>query len=207
MSPTSRSTRRRRATSQRPARQGGREALVQRRGRRRGGRQLRLRPTARAACCYAPGNDPFVITVGAVDIDGTKRAERRLRRSVVGLRLHVRTASRSRSSRLRAATWSARCRRARRSRSSARTRSSAPGYIQLSGTSFAAPVDLGRRGADPGQAPDLHARSGEGRADGVGARPVPNAGSGLGRRRRAPDVRWPRGSCTRRTRTGRSTGT
>ena len=32
-------------------------------------------PTARAASMFAPGNDPFVITVGAVDLDGSVKLE------------------------------------------------------------------------------------------------------------------------------------
>ncbi len=35
---------------------------------------------------YSPGNDPFVITVGALDINGTADPSRRQRRSVVVLR-------------------------------------------------------------------------------------------------------------------------
>jgi len=46
-----------------------REAVVQRRHGRRGGRQLRL-PNGPSGVPYAPGNDPFVITVGAADMDG-----------------------------------------------------------------------------------------------------------------------------------------
>ena len=58
----------------------------------------------------------------------------------------------------------------------------APGYIQLSGTSFAAPVDLGGCGADPGQTPGLHARPGEGRADGPheACRRAPSGSVGVG---------------------------
>ena len=39
---------------------------------------------------FAPGNDPFVITVGAADIGTSTRRGRRHRRAVVGLRLHAR---------------------------------------------------------------------------------------------------------------------
>ena len=57
-----------------PPRHGGREALV-RRCRRRGA--LRATTAARTGLAervrYAPGNDPFVITVGALDIGGTER--------------------------------------------------------------------------------------------------------------------------------------
>ena len=42
---------------------------------------------------YAPGNDPFVITVGAVDIGGTARRRATTRGAVVGVRLARRTAS------------------------------------------------------------------------------------------------------------------
>ena len=38
---------------------------------------------------FAPGNDPFVITVGAADIGETARDRRRLRGPVVGVRLHA----------------------------------------------------------------------------------------------------------------------
>ena len=38
---------------------------------------------------FAPGNDPFVITVGATDIGNAERRRRRLRRAVVGVRLHA----------------------------------------------------------------------------------------------------------------------
>ena len=92
---------------------------------------------------FAPGNDPFVITVGAHDIDGTVVDGRRLRGAVVGLRLHAR---RLRQARARGARplhdrpgpddLDAR-------RSSGPAASSAPGYMQLSGTSFAAPVVAG----------------------------------------------------------------
>ena len=42
-------------------------AVVQRRRRRRGRRQLRLRRITPSGVPFAPGNDPFVITVGASD--------------------------------------------------------------------------------------------------------------------------------------------
>ena len=45
--------------------------------------------TGPSGVLYAPGNDPFVITVGAVDIGNSLAGERRLGRSVVGLRLHA----------------------------------------------------------------------------------------------------------------------
>ena len=73
---------------------------------------------------YAPGNDPFVITVGAADIGGTAIGtsdDDRARGRRTGGRT---TASRSPRSALRAATWSARSRRARRWRPRRPTRSS-----------------------------------------------------------------------------------
>ena len=46
-------------------------------------------PDKPSGVLYAPGNDPFVITVGAIDIGGTKNIQRRRQRSVVGLRPHA----------------------------------------------------------------------------------------------------------------------
>ena len=45
---------------------------------------------------YAPGNDPFVITVGANDIAGTVSTQRRHRGTVVGVRLHARRVRKAR---------------------------------------------------------------------------------------------------------------
>ena len=154
---------------------------------------------------YAPGNDPFVITVGAIDIGGTKSSKRRLRRPVVGLRAQRSTASRSPRSPPPAATWSARCRRARRSPSSGADNVVAPGYMQLSGTSFAAPVVAGAA------AQILAKPSGASRPDQVkgalmvSAKSVGDAAARLGRRRRAPDGQGGADAAIRRTRTRRST--
>ena len=52
-----------------------------------------------------------MITVGAADIDGSVSTQRRLRRTVVGLRLHARRLRQARPRARRAGTWSARARR------------------------------------------------------------------------------------------------
>ena len=134
---------------------------------------------------YAPGNDPFVITVGAIDIGGTKNAKDDVNapwsaygrtldgfmkpelaapgRYMIGPVPTGSTLAVERADKL-----------------------AAPGYIQLSGTSFAAPVISGAAAQILGQAPGVHARPGQGRADGDhegrGRR-----GRGLGRCGRAPD--------------------
>jgi serine protease AprX len=142
-------------------------------------------PDKPSGVLYAPGNDPFVITVGAVDIGGTKNVHDDVNapwsaygrtpdgfmkpelaapgRYMVGPVPEGSTLAVERADKV-----------------------VAKGYIQLSGTSFAAPGDLRRGGADPGQAPGVHARPGQGRTDGVdeGRR---RRGPGLGRGRRAPD--------------------
>ena len=56
-----------------PLDKAGREALVQRRRRRRGGRQQRLGDGPGED--RAPGNDPFIITVGAIDTEGHDRPD------------------------------------------------------------------------------------------------------------------------------------
>ena len=78
----------------RSAGEGGRAALVQRRHRRRGGRATTASNGEPSGVLFAPGNDPFVITVGATDIGNASSTDGRLRGSVVGVRLHARTASR-----------------------------------------------------------------------------------------------------------------
>ena len=62
------------------------------------------KPDGPSGVPYAPGNDPFVITVGAVDLEGSVMPTTTRRAELVGVRLHARTASASRSSRLPAAT-------------------------------------------------------------------------------------------------------
>ena len=47
-------------------------------------------PDGPSGVMFAPGNDPFVITVGAVDLDGSVRMSEPRRPELVGLRLHVR---------------------------------------------------------------------------------------------------------------------
>ena len=63
----------------RSARPGGREALAERRRRRHRGRQLR-RQRCGERRPFAPGNDPFVITVGASDVQNTVRDRATTRR-------------------------------------------------------------------------------------------------------------------------------
>ena len=69
----------------RPAEQGGLEVVARRRHGGRSCRQLR-QGRVPSGVLFAPGNNPFVITVGAVDIGGTAKTERRRPRSVVGVR-------------------------------------------------------------------------------------------------------------------------
>ena len=92
---------------------------------------------------YAPGNDPFVMTVGAIDLGSSYLLESTTRRPRGRHGARPRTASRSRRSVRPAGTWSARCRRARPSCSERPDHVVAPGYMELSGTSFAAPVVAG----------------------------------------------------------------
>ena len=106
-----------------------------------------------------------MITVGAADLAGTVRPERRLRRPVVGLRLHLRRvpqagARRSRPlhDRRRCPTLDARL-GAARSRRLARLHAALGHVVRRAGR-------LRRRGARARPAPGVHARPGEGRADG-----------------------------------------
>ena len=168
----------------RSAGQGGREALVQRdRGRRRC-REQRHRDRARSTCPPRPGNDPFVITVGAIDqaqtsatgddfvapwssyghtVDGFAKPEL----SAPGRYLVMPVPAASTIA------------------TALPDRVVAPGYMWMSGTSFAAPVVSGAAAQLLARHPGLDARPGEGRADAdgapprAGARPV-NLGTAAG---------------------------
>ena len=99
--------------------------------------------TGPSGVLYAPGNDPFVITVGAVDLGNSLWARRRHRRTVLGLRLHAGRLLQAGRRGSRAGTWSARSRPARRSTAQKASNIVGNDRIQLSGTSFAAPIVAG----------------------------------------------------------------
>ena len=82
-------------------------------------------------------------------------------------------------------------RRPRRSRSERPDNVVAPGYMQLSGTSFAAPVVAGAAAQILAQASDVHAGPGQGRADGLG-QAAEGRGTDVGRRGRGSgSSSWP----------------
>ena len=124
-------------------------------------------PTARrAASSTARPTIPFVITVGAADVGSKRRHVGRQRRAVVGVGLHARRVHE-------AGALGARPVHGRRRLPAGSTLASerpdsvvAPGYMQLSGTSFAAPVVSGAVAVHARPQPELHARPGQGRADG-----------------------------------------
>ena len=99
-------------------------------------------PTGPSGVLYAPGNDPFVITVGAIDIGGTKNRNDDLNapwsaygRTLDGfMKPDIAAPGRYMVGPV-PATSTLAVQRA--------DKITAPGYIQLSGTSFAAPVIAG----------------------------------------------------------------
>ena len=116
---------------------------------------------------YSPGNDPFVITVGAVDIGGTTTSTTTSRRP--GRPTATRsTASPSPSSARPAATWSVRSPRARRCRRAPRPHRRARLHADVGHVVRGA--GRGRRGRlHPRRASQLDAGPGQGRADADGA--------------------------------------
>ena len=132
---------------------------------------------------YAPGNDPFVITVGALDLGGTLGRNDDFAAPWSAYGLHARRLHEARDRRRPAATWSARCPATRRSPPSGADKLVAPGYIQLSGTSFAAPVVAGAAAQILAKHPTYTPDQVKG-ALMVSATPLPAATPGLGRRRR-----------------------
>ena len=91
---------------------------------------------------YSPGNDPFVITVGAVDIGSALRHPRRLGRALVGMGQHRGRLREARARRAR--PLHDRARLERHAEAAARAdHVVSPDYMELSGTSFAAPVVAG----------------------------------------------------------------
>ena len=140
------------------------------------------KPDGPSGVLFAPGNDPFVITVGAVDLDGSVRLPEPRRPELVGLRLHVRRLPEAgdRGGRpLHGRPGPGDCEPARaeaRERRRARLHAALRHVVRGAGR-------RGRGGADPGQAPELDARSGQGRAH-AGGSVHPGRPSGLGRSRR-----------------------
>ena len=101
------------------------------------------RGTADDAVDYAPGNDPYVISVGAVD-DARHQEHRSTTRSPTGrAAARPRTASRSRRSTPRARTSSRTWPRTARSRQMCPTCIVDGQYIRAGGTSMAAPIVAG----------------------------------------------------------------
>ena len=152
---------------------------------------------------YAPGNDPFVITVGAADITArsTPRATTPRRRGRPGATRT--TASPSPSSRRRAGTWSARSPTRRRSRRLGPDSMVAPGY-DAALRHVVRGADRLRRGRLPARPPPaLDARPGQGSAHAAA-----QAGAGCGSPARSASgwSTWamPDRSAHRRTRTSRS---
>ena len=148
---------------------------------------------------YSPGNDPFVITVGAVDIDGSLNVNDDF-----------------------AAPWSAygytldgfakpEISAPGRFMVGAVPPDSAlalerpdrvvePGYLLMSGTSFAAPVVAGTAAYILAAPPDFHSGPGEGRAD-ADCAPDTGCGADVDRCRRGCCRQGGRGQRIRRTRT------
>ena len=106
-------------------------------------------------CSTRPANDPFVITVGAADLNGSVDPTRRLRRPVVGMGLHATTASRKPELGGPGRYMNGAVPTAGSTMESLHPeRDVAPGYMWMSGTSFAAPVVAGGSRLRPRDAPD-----------------------------------------------------
>ena len=134
---------------------------------------------------FAPGNDPFVMTVGAIDIGGTKSRYDDTPRTVVGVGPHARRLREARGGR----TWPVHGRPGSR-QLVARGRAAGQGHRARLHPALGHVLlgPRGRRGgsSDPGQASEPHAGPGQGRADGVGQAGAQRAGR-LRRRGRDPD--------------------
>ena len=117
-----------------------------------------------AGVLYAPANDPFVITVGAADINGYDRDRRRLRRAVVGVRLDAGRLREARAVRARARPRGPGARRVDDRDRATATGSSRPATPGCSGHVVRRPGRRRRRGLRPRAPPELDARPGQGRA-------------------------------------------
>ena len=147
---------------------------------------------------FAPGNDPFVITVGAVDLEGSPNARKHdvADWSAYGLHEGRLPEARDRG-----------CRPVHDRPGAARTRRCqpdkpeqhrvGPGYMRLSGTSFAAPIVAGAAAQILARHPDVDAGPGQGRTHARARRFIPrpepgSAGVGEINAQRSADVRQPR---------------
>ena len=125
-----------------PLEQGGRAALALRCRRRGSGRQLRDARSGERRPLRA-GERPVRDHGRRGDIDGTVGDLRRLRRSLVGARLHARRLREARARRPRPLSRRHQSQPERNARIERPGSVVAPGYMRLSGTSFAAPIVAG----------------------------------------------------------------